>query len=775
MLGGAGLLHAGHEVSYYPAFYPSEITLSALDPKSAAKALAANKLHVYLGATPSFEGAVPAYLRSATSVGGFAVLTLDPARPGLSGAPARCAVAAEVLAVLATAEPLSPAVDGTGSDGDFVFHPYPMTPFHEDYIVHADRVHRAIERARARDGGGAPRQALRGAAGGRTIQAQGVLARRLEQAGWKVSQELPASGIAFRVVPEAQALGAAGSEAWAAPPWLKEGWYEAWRLLAPGLDGKALAAATPLARQLMQGDVKGHVERFNLERRLVDALMRPCTRVVAGYTMRHEYTNDDYTFGIENIAPDSAQGLNNPVFVRTVKLKDFPWNGPLFAATAAPPKAAWNPVAGFGDEAGRFAWAILADNAYMNAPDGERWVPNRMGDVASTQVLQLSTASIPVPPDALLPEPGTGVFRPVGPGKKSFAKVSYRVLASPFFDGSDTEVEDLLYPYAFAFRWGAGAPQRRDAAVASATELLRERLVGVRVVATQRYADNLGGLDVPRMVHLIEVYVNQRALDPLDVAELAPPWSALPWQLWALQEEAVGRGLGAFSEEEARRKNVPWLDLARDPAMIQTLRRLLSELEASRFRPVELSSGALASRVTPEIAAKRWAALSAFFAEHGHFLDTNGAYVLKRLGTDGIHFEVVRNFKYAVGLGAFNILADAPSARVTGIERKGSDVFIHAELELIERVQRDTVVTRAPLKQGAARGFKAITPRARLVVIGPDGRVLASKLPKWQDDGSFMTTLPGGLTQGTYTLAAAVYADDNTTGAGTSVLSFEVR
>jgi hypothetical protein len=327
-LGVAGLPLAGHEVSYYPAFYPSQITLAVLDPEAAGKALAANKLHVYLGSAPRFAGPVPPALRSATTLGGYAVLTLDPTRPGLQDAKARCAVAADVLAAVA------------GGAGDaFVFHPYPVTPFHEDYIAHADRARRAIDLARARTAAGA----------GRAIQAEGALAGPLEKAGWKPGKEPAAAGIALREVPQTEALGGEAIGAWAPAPWIKEGWYEAWRLLSPGQDPKTLADATALAQKLMRGDVKGHVELFNLERRLVDTLSRPCTRVVAGYTLRREYTNDEYTFGIENITPDSARGLNNPVFVRTVKLKDYPWNGPLFAAAAAPAKAAWNPVAGFGD------------------------------------------------------------------------------------------------------------------------------------------------------------------------------------------------------------------------------------------------------------------------------------------------------------------------------------------------------------------------------------------------------------------------------------------
>ena len=40
-------------------------------------------------------------------------------------------------------------------------------------------------------------------------------------------------------------------------------------------------------------------------------------------------------------------------------------------------------------------------------------------------------------------------------------KVAYRVLASPFQDGTGMEPADLLYPYAFAYALGCGAGQPR--------------------------------------------------------------------------------------------------------------------------------------------------------------------------------------------------------------------------------------------------------------------------------------------------------------------------
>ncbi|HEX7927247.1 MAG TPA: hypothetical protein VF678_06635, partial [bacterium] len=240
-------------------------------------------------------------------------------------------------------------------------------------------------------------------------------------------------------------------------------------------------------------------------------------------------------------------------------------------------------------------------------------------------------------------------------------------------------------------------------------------------------------------------------------------------------EEASTRNLGAFSEAEAKRRGVPWIDLARDAKQVETLRKLSKELEGASFRPPALASGPLAEWVTPEIAKKRWAALNAFATERGHLLDTNGPYVLKNVEPGKIGFEVVRDFRYAVGLGTFNLLADAPSARVTELRRIGRQVRFKAEVEIANHVQRNLVVTRSPYNHDSARGFKAVNSRSQVVVIGPDGKVVDVRHPKWEADGQFVAQLPANLPKGRNVVAAAVYADENTARAGTRTLTVDVK
>src|SRR5260370_17432795 len=87
------------------------------------------------------------------------------------------------------------------------------------------------------------------------------------------------------------------------------------------------------------------------------------------------------TGGVENVGFDSIAGLNSPMFLRTVKLKDFPWNGWLTLGIDKAPQAAWNPIAGFDDPFGHLLWSAVGDPALLPQPYDSGWILNRLSDV----------------------------------------------------------------------------------------------------------------------------------------------------------------------------------------------------------------------------------------------------------------------------------------------------------------------------------------------------------------------------------------------------------
>jgi hypothetical protein len=217
------------------------------------------------------------------------------------------------------------------------------------------------------------------------VRAKGALAealvgpeRRAEGTLWDAAIEEVDAG---RLV----AAETASTNGWMGPRWVRSGWFHAYRMLAdPVADPEARQRVEADAARLRSGDIGDPTERANLERDLVRRLTAGCRGAVAGYTVKREYFNVSFADGIENIAHDALEGLNSPMFLRTVKLKDFPWNGWLKLGAAAPPTAAWNPVGGFSDDFGRLMWSAIGDPAAIPSPYDHGWVLNRISEVEAS-------------------------------------------------------------------------------------------------------------------------------------------------------------------------------------------------------------------------------------------------------------------------------------------------------------------------------------------------------------------------------------------------------
>ena len=718
LLAAAPSSEAGHEVPYYPSFYPQEIRIEPLDPAVAGQEFL-NKtapLNLYIGASPRFDAGVPSFLKSAQSLAAFIV-----ASPRAQSRDGRC----QALAKAAASVPNEP---------DTVAHAYPITPYHADYLGHVDRVPKPA--------------ALTGSA--------------------------PPVDVAIEEVSVGDVMRKAGVGAgiWLAPPSAKEGWFQAYHLLRSAVGGGERGErADGLYERLLLGRFKDQAERLDLERELVAGLNEGCERGVIAYRLRREVFSDDFSNGIENIAVNSQWGFNAPIVVRTAKLKDFPWNGWLRVGIEGEAKAAWNPVAGFTDAIGRLVWSTVGDDAYLPVTYNSRWVQNR-AEVVPDDEERKPSRSILVPADALMPQAETGKLAPVGAGKGAMGKLVYRLSASAFQDGSEMEPADLLYPYALAFRWGDGGPGRPtfDPHIAATTRLLRDRLAGVRVLRVDERELAIADLTFRYRSPVVEVHLDSLSADEDENALIAPPWSSVPWHVLALMEAAVERNIAAFSEGEAARRGIPWLDLVRDKGQLARLSALIAELARSGYRPA-----ALEGLVSAEAATARWQALDKFMQANGHLLVTNGPYQLGSYTPQAYVFNVIRDFTYPVGIGTFDPFAYPARAIVTRIEPDQQRFLISADVEIAVKEQRNRRLTRQPLTHGLMRVIYPIQPTARYVVVGSDGKVAAAGSAKWEADGRFAAALPTGLSPGSYRLYAAIFADGNSIDPSIGSIAFEAK
>lgn len=361
LLAALGVARGGHELPVYPSYYPHEIAIETMPSEHAADLLRDAKLQAYLGAEPRFPGALPASIRAVESLGSFVIVRINPEGSAQDERSA-CAVVEAIVR------------DMAGKDG-FVFHPYPVTPWHGDYLYHVDRAEAEKTRLLSAPAASPPRNLM--------VRAGGTLASL-------VRPEWQAKGVDWDAAVEevgAAELVAASTTSingWLGPPWVKSGWFHAERILADATDdAEATHRTEVMSQRLETGDYRDAVERVNLERELVAELSGGCRKRVAGYTVKRQYFSAEFTNGIENIGFDSIEGLNSPIFIRTVKLKDFPWNGWLMLGIDAQPDAAWNPIAGFTDGFGQLLWSAIGDPALFSAPYGSGWMLNRIADVQS--------------------------------------------------------------------------------------------------------------------------------------------------------------------------------------------------------------------------------------------------------------------------------------------------------------------------------------------------------------------------------------------------------
>jgi len=634
-----GVAHAGHEFPFYPSFYPQEIAVEALDAKTAAQRLAKGTLHAYAG-----------------------TLETDPPKTGAVASLGGYVIARGERGACAAAQGLKQALPAGA-----VWHPYPVTPFHGDYLHHADRA----EAARA------------------------VAATERKTPG-KVE------------IIGTDALMAKAStryNGWSGPPWLRQGWFHAYLLLAPAA---ADARIDNAARRLMRADYRGLEERIDLERNLVALLQGGCERAVLGYTVRREHYAVEYSAGVENVGYGALEGLASAIFPRTVKLRDFPWNGWLKVAAPAAPASAWNPVAGgFADPFGRIVWSALSDPAFLASPHGSGWIENRVS--ASVEKNEKGFA---VPEDALF-SAGRGTTAP--------SRIVYRLRNSAFHDGTSMSFADLVYAYAFKAN--------------------PEQLKGVRLLRVETETLAFGEDKLSYEVPVIEVYLDGAAGG--DAAAVAPPWTTLPWHLLALLEEGARRGYFKLAEA----------DPVRDAAVVKRLGELARELEERAHVPP-----ALRSHVQAKDARERYRRLREFHAAHGHWLVTNGPYRLERWDGTKAVLGVFRDPTYPKGVGSFNAYAVPLKAHVTRIERRGDGALVHIEAEWLERLGRDTRVVRGSFAQRLAERLTGAppVPVCHYLLVRRDGAIAAAGAVRAGAEGTCRLRLkaPG------YQLAVAAVLED---------------
>ncbi|MCC6946177.1 MAG: hypothetical protein IT539_00285 [Bradyrhizobiaceae bacterium] len=341
------------------------------------------------------------------------------------------------------------------------------------------------------------------------------------------------------------------------------------------------------------------------------------------------------------------------------------------------------------------------------------------------------------------------------------SKLTYRVLGSAFHDGTRTGVADLLYGYMFAYRWGArgdaGDPHY-DPYVDAATAVLRRKIVGFRAaeVDTASRSFRIGDVNFLRELFTIDVYTDFVPEDAERDGIVAPPWSTIPWHLMVLMEEAVERGSAAFSEAEAKRRGVEWLDVVRAGKTSERLAELAAGFEREAYRPA-----ALRTLVSAEEARKRWSAILAFYKANGHFLVTNGPYRLKAWSAEGVTLEAFRDLTYPLGVGSYDAYAVPRRGYITQVEQEGDRVRLSGDIETVVKFARSHRIERVAIPSVSRDVLQRSAPQCRYMVIDENGQVVLAGTVGLANDLTFRVDFGGRLAAGRYTMVALIAVNEN--------------
>src|SRR5207302_4941089 len=130
----------------------------------------------------------------------------------------------------------------------------------------------------------------------------------------------------------------------------------------------------------------------------------------------------------------------------------------------------------------------------------------------------------------------------------------------------------------------------------------------------------------------------------------------------------------------------------RSAPLKERLAALVERFASDGFRPEPL-----APTVTKDDARRRWSALQAFYNEHGHFLVTNGPYLLKSWDADGATLDVFRDLSYPLGVGSYDGYAVPRRGFVTKTERNAQGLRLSANIETVMKFMRDYQIERKPM------------------------------------------------------------------------------
>ena len=366
------------------------------------------------------------------------------------------------------------------------------------------------------------------------------------------------------------------------------------------------------AGRLANGDYKDLEERSLLIRKGASLAMSESLRVWIAVQESVFFLNNQ----VQSTVVGVNSGLLSPLTARTARFANP--GGILEIAVDSLSVSPWNPVRGFNRNREDVELSALSDPLITIDPNSEDVLPVRANLTVKTNGVGLA-----VPPAAVVWNVTRSQFEAVGPNVTARSQVAFDFDFGIWHDGTPMSMDDIWELLSLYYRWQPGGIMNplTGSPLPPGDLSIDPRAASPTVLAFLSMFKGAMQSDP----HTLEVYTDAKHFDPGVTAQQASLWPIVPWEVNELMARTVLDNQTAYDDASAREQGKTALDLVRGGSLT-FLDTALATLASAGYIPAGFGG-----IINSTEAAERWTALQTFRADRGHFLVSNGPFVLRSI------------------------------------------------------------------------------------------------------------------------------------------------
>ncbi|HIP65694.1 MAG TPA: hypothetical protein EYH08_04110 [Pyrodictium sp.] len=475
------------------------------------------------------------------------------------------------------------------------------------------------------------------------------------------------------------------------------------------------------ALKLVKGEYKSVEEYWELYRKLVDLGIRDSVRVFVAWTKDYYIVDPNIVDIIES--PKAAPWLVWTYMTMKYVKPEVKFSNRYVYSPGWP----WNPVGGFQDF---YSVVSVANAIYLPAITSKPTTGEPGWSLFATW--KVERGPMTVPEDAITWDPEKHEWVSAG-GLVARNKVviNYKLLGKlKFHDGTTETVADLLASIYLIKEWATQAGKndtKYESALASQYMSFLENFVAIRIVNETT----------------VEVYTNFSHIDPAIIAQQADIWTGTPLELYFAMEKLVESGEAVFTISASKASGKPAVHLV-SKEQCEKMAKFIREALAKRELPKWVEGLVELGLITPEEFYQRLENLLKFYEKYGHMMIGNGPFMVESYDAANDIVTLVRVKDYPI----------SPDIVYKQLRKHVAKIKSLVAEELVEAVPGAKVATVEVEVDGKPATRDSAVPYAML--ISEEGKVYMLKVG-YVAPGTFETTLPEALPEGSYKLVVYVY------------------